>query len=92
MCFPVTIKETTGLPPDYEQQIKDAISEYISGLEIGSDIYDSDIYCPVNSVGGLRIVSVTLNRAGDSPGDFIDLLTFERASIEQSAITVTVQP
>ncbi|WAX23102.1 baseplate protein J-like protein [Vibrio phage 13VT501A] len=88
----VTIKETTGLPPDYKQQIKDAISEYISGLEIGSDIYDSDIYCPVNSVGGLRIVSVTLNRVGDSPGDFIDLLTFERASIEQSAITVTVQP
>lgn len=88
----VTIKETTGLPPDYEQQIKDAISEYISGLEVGSDIYDSDIYCPVNSVGGLRIVSVTLNRVGNSPGDFIDLLTFERASIEQSAITVTVQP
>lgn len=88
----VTIKETTGLPPDYEQQIKDAISEYISGLEIGSDIYDSDIYCPVNSVGGLRIVSVMLNRVGDSPGDFIDLLTFERASTEQSAITVTVQP
>jgi len=85
-----TIKETTGLAPDYETQIKRAISEYISGIEIGSDIYDSDIYCPLNTVGGFRVLSVTLNRVGNPAGDFVDLQTFERATIEDSAITVAV--
>ena len=88
----VTIKETTGLAPDYEAQIKTAISEYISELQIGTDIYDSDIYCPLNSVGGFRVISVTLNRVGSQPGNVVDLQTFEKASIQDSAITVTVAP
>ena len=87
-----TIKETTGLAPDYEAQIKTAISEYISKLQIGTDIYDSDIYCPLGSVGGFRVVSVTLNRVGSQPGNVVDLQTFEKASIQDSAITVTVSP
>lgn len=87
-----TIQETTGLPPDYETQIKNALVDYISNLEIGMDIYDSDLYCPINTVDGLRVVSVTLNKTGDSPSDSVSLLQFERASLIADDVTITVQP
>lgn len=87
-----TIKETTGLPPDYESQIKTSLIEYIEGIDVGVNIYDSDLYCPINGAGGLRVVSVTLNKTGDSPSDNVALLPFERASLVEGDIDITVQP
>ena len=88
----ITIKETTGLPPDYEQQIKDAVVDYVSGLEVGESLYSSDFYCPVNTVDGFRIISIQIAELGGVLGDEVVLLPFERPAIDEANITVTVQP
>lgn len=86
------IQADPKLPPDYAKQIKDALIEYISGLEIGTKIIASRLYSPINTVSGFEINSVQVAKKTGTLANEVVLQPFDRPSLLASDIEIQVVP
>ena len=88
----VIIQEDPKLPPDHEKQIKDALIDYISDLEVGTKIIASRLYTPINSVDGFEINSVQVAKKAGTLANEVILQPFERPSLIAADIEIQVVP
>ena len=99
----VTLRETNGLPSDYEDQIKDEIRRYSlatlfsgdefdqTGFEMGESITQSDFQVPIQHVikSGARIVSIKIGKSS-ADSDELAIAYNELAVIDTSLIEIEV--
>lgn len=99
----IVLRETNGLPSDYEAQIKEEIRKYSlatlfsgdqfdqTGFELGESITQSDFQVPVQHVikSGARIVSIQIGRSTADAFD-MPIAYNELAVIDTSLIEIEV--
>ena len=86
----VAIQADPKLPPDYENQIKDALISYMAGLEVGTKIIASRLYSPINTVSGFEINSVQVAKKSGTLANEVVLQPFERPSLIAADIDIQV--
>lgn len=86
----IEIEIFTGYTSDYEDQLKQAVADYINGIGIGNDVLISKIYPPayLPSPAG-DTYDITLLEI-DGAGLNVDIAFNEMATCDVSDITVTV--
>lgn len=90
MKVKVVIQADPKLPPDYAKQIKDALIEYMDGLEVGTKIIASRLYSPINTVSGFEINSVQVAKKVGTLANEVVLQPFERPSLLAADIDIQV--
>lgn len=93
----VSLKKLASYNDEYSTKIKQAIAEYINGMELGNPVYRSIIWSVATSVMGsikdpaYSVTDVQFSTDGTtySPADVIPQF-FEAAQIQESQITVEV--
>lgn len=86
----VVIQADPKLPPDYAKQIKDALIEYMDGLEVGTKIIASRLYSPINTVSGFEINLVQVAKKSGALANEVVLQPFERPSLLEADIDIQV--
>lgn len=81
----VTIETDSEFPSDGVARIKAAIIAFTNTVQVGSTLFASRLYTPVNTVPGIDINSLTIDAT-----DRIVLSAFERIVLTDSDITVTI--
>jgi len=81
----VTIETDSEFPADGVARIKAAIIAFTDAVQVGSTLFASRLYTPVNTIPGIDINSLTIDAT-----DRIVLNAFERLKLVDADITVTI--
>ena len=81
----INVGPDANFPTDGVQRIKDEVVSFVNQWPIGTLLYTSRLYTPINLVPGIDINSVTING-----GDRVPLSAYQRILISPADITVTL--
>lgn len=81
----LNISSNSGLPTDWQTQVKNAIIAFLSDWDVGKVLYASRLYSAVNGVIDADINSITINGA-----DRVTPAVFQRIRTTAASITITV--
>jgi uncharacterized phage protein gp47/JayE len=84
----MTLTIDATFPDNGAAQIRQAVVDFFSGLQVGDDILYSRLFSPINTVRGFSVNTLSIGKVGDSFGTSNITIAFnELATISESDIT-----
>ena len=80
---------SSSWPTDGVDQVKAALLDYGNTITPGTSVYASQLYSPVNALGGVQITALTIGTTASPTGDSVVVDWNEAAIFDSARIVVT---